>query len=147
MNHDDDDVSDKVSAFLNAWNGDWNSPTIEHFCDGTCGSSIEDCVNVMFGTLIALDLLMSSDAMTPSMDDWFTFGHHAGRTVAGVIVHAVLPQAIEEGLPAWGEMVAAPHDQLPRGGREDADAGEHRLKIAKKAWRTRCFFCGTRTGC
>ena len=133
---DDISLRAKVKAFLRVWNGDWKSSTIQHYCDGSCGSSIDDCIEVMFGTLIALDLLMSSDFREPSMDDWFTYGYHAARTSAGVMVHNLLPHVIEEGLPAWGDMVAAPNDRPHTDNREAAD---FRLQIAKKAWRTRCF--------
>ena len=50
--------------------GRWEVPIIEHYCEYTCGDSVEDCVDSMLGACLNLDLLMQSDSVNPSLDDW-----------------------------------------------------------------------------
>ena len=67
------------------------------------------------------------------MDDWGSCGQACGKTSAGILVHGVLQYCIETGLPSWGSM-------LPPNDRENNDTiSMQRLRIQKKAWRSKCF--------
>ena len=117
--------------FLACWNGRWHRPVCEHWCLGACGPTPQHCKDNMFGTLVAIDLLMAKDDSKPSMDDWHSFGIIVGKVSGGASVHQLLQRVLSRALPSYTVMVGP---SGPAGG-----PNEQRLKIVKKAWRSKKF--------
>ena len=91
-----------VNMFLSKWNGRWELDIIEHFCDGTCGPTPWHCIECLYASAVAIDLLMSSDSDCPQLDDWLSFGRVAGTTSAGIVVHNIFWRCQERALPHHG---------------------------------------------
>ena len=80
--------------------------------------------------------MQSRDVDTPSIDDWGSCGQACGKTSAGILVHGILQQCVEVALPNWGTMLP-PNN---RGGAGNVDSiGIQRMRIQKKAWRSKSF--------
>ena len=126
-----DDLGSDAELFLKVWNGSWLGTLPVHHCSGCCDNA-EHAQERLFSSAIALDLLQSNEAHMPSMDDWGSSGEAAAATGLGLMVHDVLKQVFDIGLPTWQE--------LGEGGvaEDEDDEIEHRRKVQKKAWRSRC---------
>ena len=122
-----------ILEFLDTWNGDWTQERPQFYTAGR-NVRIEDAKAMMRGSAQKLDLLCGHDRM-PSMDDWGTCAEGCGQVSLGILCHNALAQAMDLGLPNWGS-AAPPNDRRRR---EDDGAEIARLKIQKKAWRTKCF--------
>ena len=120
-----------IETFLAFWNGDWRSPTVTHICQGCC-SGPEQAKEHMFASASGVDLCQSRDVAIPSLDDWGTAGVACGASVCGMLCHDILRRIFGEALPDWNSMQPA---------REQGDDSEEiariRLKVQKKAWRSR----------
>ena len=84
---------------------------MEHFCNGTCGGStagnctVEDCIDSMFASAIAIDILLSTVKNKPSLDDWFSCGYTCGRVSAGIMVHQIGPRTADKAILHWKALV------------------------------------------
>ncbi len=128
----DTELDEIAERFLAKWNGDWTFPGIQHCCSGpSCCSGPDDCANQMFGLAVQLDLLLSRDSGTPSLDDWNSCGECCGKIGLGIVCHGILERVISIGLPN-------PSNQLHGDGPENS--GERaRRRARKKAWRSKYF--------
>ena len=120
-----------IATFLAYWNGDWRSPTVTHICKGCC-SGPEQAKEQMFASALGIDLCQSRDVAIPSLDDWGTAGAACGASACGMLCHDILLRMFCEALPDWNSM-RGPLQQ----GDDSEGAARFRLKIQKKAWRSR----------
>ena len=119
--------------FLHFFNGDWSSRIPIHHCSGCC-SSREEAIAHMYSAGIGVDITLSAGKL-PSVDDWGSTAADCSMVCLGILCHGVLPAIVEIGLPSWKD--------LGGDGAEGADADAEnlqafRLKVQKKAHRTRC---------
>ena len=131
----DDPVVAACAEFLAVWNGSWTVARCQHICMGLCHGA---CKDRLYSTALRIDLLQSSDVHTPSMDDWGTLGESAAKTSLGMLCHDVLARCLDIALPTWSSML--PVNDRPARGANAADNMERfRLKMQKKAWRSKKF--------
>ena len=90
----------------------------------------------MYGAALEIDLLQSRDSNIPSLDDWFSTSEAASLTTLGIMCHRLLAQVMEKALPTWSSMLP-PNDQ-PQGRSTDG-ATCFRIRIQRKAWRSKLF--------
>jgi len=107
-------------------------------CNGCCESE-QDAKEKMFATACGIDLLMASDVENPSQDDWGSCGEACGCESLGMLCHDMLGQSVADSLPTWGSM-RPPNER--RGAAEGAD--QFRVKLQKKAYRTKCVLNNNR---
>ena len=115
-----------VCRFLRFWNGLWESRVITHYCDGCCDGP-ETTWHNLYSSANEIDLLQSKESELPCLDDWGTCGIASGKSALGILCHEVICQVAVDAIPSWRGAVGGddPIDQL-------------RMKIQKKAWRTKC---------
>ena len=111
----------------------WGRADMGHVCSGLdCCESEEAFKHELYSHLLELDVLMSRDSDTPSLDDWGTALTCAAKVTFGVLCHRLLPQCVTTALPTWDDMLVAGEEG------EDEAAAVNRVRIRKKAWRARC---------
>jgi len=128
----DMDIDSPAHRFLKRWNGNWNLPRlVTHDQEGRLGQ--QKAREAMFASAVEVDLLLASERLVPSMDDWGSCGEATGRVTLGILVHGILLQCLDIALPDWNSM-------LPPGARRPAsDSATHeRARLQKKAWRSKC---------
>ena len=88
----------------------------------------------MFASVIENDITQGSDVDKPSLDDWYSCGECCGKTSIGLLMHNVLEDTLNVALPTWGQMLP-PNDRR----RSGTGAEVFRMRLQKKAWRSKCF--------
>ena len=123
-----------VQKFYEICNGDWRRGRVSFF---TAGRDIgrNEAMSLMFGAIIEIGVLQPCVGTSPSIDDWLSTGKYAGRTSLGIMFNNLLYRVIDSAMPDWGAMLP-PND---RGGCSVDGASLERIKIQRKAWRTKCF--------
>ena len=118
----DNPLAVKVQRFLN---GDWTTPVVQHFCDGTCCKSDVDAKVNLYGVLLECDISCADDTAEPSMDDWGTCGKAAGKASFGIMCHDLVSQIVEGAIPSY--------NSIPNVNEEETDeAAIMRAKIRKR---------------
>jgi hypothetical protein len=134
--HEPLELKNAVERFLRYWNGDWTKPRVAHYCHGpNCCGNETDAIELMFATAMEIDLFLSRDVGTPTMDDWATCGNACGKISGGILIHDILRRVLILALPTWSAMLP-PNDRtdVPQDSIE-----KFRMKLQKKAWRSKCF--------
>ena len=87
----------KVRKFVN---GNWLLPTLQHYCNGCCGSRYESKLNV-FAALVEIDILLGNVVRNPSLDDWGSFGESGSKASVSIMCCGVGPRVVERTFPDW----------------------------------------------
>lgn len=129
---------DLCQRMLKKFNCDWTSHTVAHVCPGShcCHGGEASCRDEMFTLCLECDVTLSSDTTKPSLDDWGSALHCGVKVALGILLHELLPQCVDRALPTWASM-AAGNDTLLSSPEDIEAASIERLKIQKKAWRSR----------
>jgi len=123
-----------VSAFLSHLNGDWRKRRVQFWTAGR-DISREQAMGLIYASCIDVDFLHGRDD-TPSMDDWGSTAVTGEKVTLGVMCHNLAEQCLDIALPTWGDGIP-PNDRKVT--RSDDSATAFRIRVQKKAWRTRCF--------
>jgi hypothetical protein len=123
-----------IRRFFKCFNGDWRQPRVSFW---TAGRSIsrDEAKILLYASALEVDLLQSREAEIPSLDDWYSVSEAASKCTLGIMVHNLLQQVVDIGLPAWGSML--PPNDRTRGSVDGATA--FRIRIQRKAWRAKKF--------
>ncbi len=113
--HEDEDEDDPTTREMaRLLNGNWSHVCIEHYCyeRGCCGGHVREVAVARIVNVIMQGFLLSLGKDLPAANRWYTFSKHLARQTGAVLLHRVLPRALERAVELLGrQMVSADDDQ------------------------------------